>query len=221
MKNPWLDLPKSAPFVLAGDSALVAQHNAHPKCERKQTGRINLKLRPVPYIGDPKAPVVLLTLNPGDKPGDELGEANDIYRRMSKANLNHEAGYYILHPELPACPGKSYARWQVKALLQRFDTDVLCEKLFLAQYMPYHSNEYVDTKTLFPSQRYTFSLIENAVARGALIVVLRSKALWLRAVPALRTYRNLVECSNPRSPTVSPGSLSLDFERVVHAIAEA
>lgn len=221
MQNPWLDLPNTAPFVLPSDEALVARHNQHSRCVRKPTGRINLSLRPVPFIGNPTAPVVLLTLNPGDKKGDEIGQGNSIYQQLSIENLQHAGGYYYLHPNLPACPGKSYAQWQLKALLLRLGLDAIYEKIFLAQYMPYHSNEYVDTQTFFPSQRYTFSLVTNAMSRGALIVFLRSRRLWQSAVPGLATYGNVVECSNPRAPTVSPGSLGQDFERVANAISKA
>lgn len=221
MLNPWINLPNYSPFVLPDEAELVARHNQHPRCNQKPTGRINLALRPVPFIGAPNAPIVLLTLNPGDKKGDEIGQSNDVYRQLSRANLKHKGGYYYLHPELPACPGKNYAQWQFKALLERINLKALYKKIFLAQYMPYHSNEYVNTNIFFPSQRYTFALVSAAVSRGALIVILRSKRLWLSAVPALGSYPNVLECSNPRAPTISPGSLGPNFERIVSAISEA
>jgi hypothetical protein len=217
MKNPWLSIPEHDPFVLPEEAGLVRAHNEICRYKSKPTGLINTKLRPVPFIGNPNANVVLLTLNPGDKPGDLEGQSNDIYGKLSRRNLSHDGGYYYLNPTLPDCPGKSYAHRQFKELLADFP-DRIYHGVFLAQYMPYHSNTFVNTRILFPSQKYTFGLVSQAVARGAVVVVLRARKLWLSAVPELACYANLFQCSNPLSPTLSRRSLKHSYEIVANAL---
>lgn len=221
MLNPWLALPKSAPFVLNNELDMVRAHNEHKRCISKPSGKINLNLRPVPYIGNPSAPVVLLTLNPGDKPGDFEGQSNETYKALSERNLVHEAGYYYLDPNLPKCPGKEYAHRQFKeplADLADVPADVILDGVFLAQYMPYHSNEFVDTGMKLPSQQYTFSLVSKAITRGALVIALRSSKLWCEVLPELVDYSNFYSCSNPRSPTLSRRSLPTAYDRMIDAM---
>jgi len=221
MHNPWLDLPNAAPFVLPSEADLVNRHNQHRLVNAKPKRRINLNLRPVPFIGNPLAPVVLLTLNPGDKEGDEEAQATDAYRRLSHANLRHAGGYYYLDDALSTSPGGRYARSQLKGLIGRVAPDRLYSNVFLAQYMPYHSNIYVDTGMFYPSQDYTFNLVDAAIRRGAMVVILRSKKPWTEKVPALAAYQNVCECSNKRNPTISVKNLGHDnFERLVQAILE-
>lgn len=59
---------------------------------------------------------------------------------------------------------------------------------------------------LVPSQTQSFRLVERVVERGAVIVVMRSRALWLGAVPKLRTAP-VIELKVPRSAYITPGNL--------------
>jgi hypothetical protein len=220
MENPWLNLPPIAPFVLPCDKADVNRHNAHPATLRKPSGALNLRLRPLPFVGNPNAPLVLLTLNPGDKPGDEAVQATPEYQDLSARNLRHAGGFYYLDDRLPSCPGKSYNLRQLRALIQAVGLRTVQEQVFLAQFSPYHSAEYVETGTRFHSQLYTFFLVRNAIQRGALVIALRSATLWLSAVSELHFYSGFFRCSNPRSPTVSPRSLGRGFELAVQALSK-
>ena len=59
--NPWQRLPDRPPFVLPEDAAVVREFNA------QVTEHFFLRvddLLPEPFVGDPKAPVVLLGTNP-------------------------------------------------------------------------------------------------------------------------------------------------------------
>lgn len=214
MLNPWLKTPAKPPFVLTGDAPFVEAHNA--RCTRWPSTQLNLTLRPEPYVGLPDSPLVLLTLNPGDRPGDKEGQSNSIFQRLNRENLHHQCNYYYLDPHLPDCPGKAYNQRQLKAVLQRLPPEAIMRNLFLVQFLPYHSAEYKGTGVEFPSQEYSRFLVRQAMRRNALIVVLRSRTLWFSVIPELAGYRHMLECSNPRSPTVSPRSLGDEgFEKVL------
>jgi hypothetical protein len=219
MDNPWLDLPRSSPFIAPVDSEAVIRHNNHPAVLRKPAGSINDRLRPVPFVGNPASPVVLLTLNPGDKPGDEAVQQTQAYKDLNHRNLRHETGFYYLDDRLPDCPGKQYNRRQLRALIEAVGLRKVQEQVFLVQFLPYHSAEYVETSVRFYSQKYTFGLVRAATIRGALIIALRSTTLWLSAVPELRGYSRFFRCSNPRSPTVSSRSLGPAFRFAVDALS--
>jgi hypothetical protein len=219
MDNPWLDLPHSSPFIAPVDVGAVSRHNRHPAVLRKPAASINDRLRPLPFIGNPAAPVVLLTLNPGDKPGDEAVQQTQAYKDLNHLNLRHETGFYYLDDRLPDCPGKQYNQRQLRALIEAVGIRKVQERVFLAQFSPYHSAEYVETGVRFQSQHYTFGLVRAAATRRALIIALRSTTLWLSAVPQLGGYSRFFRCSNPRSPTVSPRSLGSAYGFAVDALS--
>lgn len=219
MENPWLNLPNESPFVLPVDADDAERHNRHPAVLRNPAGSLNLRLMPLPFVGNQAAKVLLLTLNPGDKPGDEAIQSTYQYKSLYIQNLRHETGFFYIDEKLPDCPGKSYNLRQLKALIQTVGLRKVQEQVFLAQFLPYHSAEYVETNVRFHSQKYTNGLVLAALQRGAFIIALRSSRLWLSAVPELNGYSRFFRCSNPRSPTISPRSLGPAFEQVVEALS--
>src|SRR6516162_2449817 len=60
--NPWVHVPVDPPYVLLEDARAVGEFNASAG-EAHQL-QIN-KLLPEPFVGDPAAPVLLLSNNPG------------------------------------------------------------------------------------------------------------------------------------------------------------
>jgi hypothetical protein len=64
IENPWCHLPDEAPFVLPGDKERIDEFNERVGATSKSFLQIT-KLLPEPFIGDPNAPVVLLSNNPG------------------------------------------------------------------------------------------------------------------------------------------------------------
>src|SRR5436305_345217 len=77
--------------------------------------------------------------------------------------------------------------------LQRVQTGVACVEWF-----PYHSERFRRLRLLLPSQAYGFSLVARAVDRGAVIVLMRSRALWLNSVAGLASA-DVLELKVPRS----------------------
>lgn len=61
MENPWKHLPGQPPYVLPADAPAISSFNQGVSDEHQ----IRLELLPEPYLGDPDAPIILLSLNPG------------------------------------------------------------------------------------------------------------------------------------------------------------
>ena len=211
--NPWVDLPNSAPFVLPGDESAI-------KAGGKRAGNLRLEAVPDPFICDPaRACVFLLALNPGFRPNGNNSFMNDpLYQAQTRANVLHEAKppFYYLTAGLEASDG--YRWWHhifnslIKAGLPEL---VIAEHTMAVQFFPYRSETYADLGAWLPSQRYSHSLVRQAVKDGKHIIVMRSEKLWLSAVPELAGYP-YVKVRNVRRPTLSPANLGQEnFERLL------
>ena len=89
-KNPWLRLPDKPPFVLPEDKDAVLAFNAEERC-KPNPNLLNLDILPVPFVGRPDAPVVLLGNIAGA--GDESlrdYKAWPVYVDRMRKNLLHQ-----------------------------------------------------------------------------------------------------------------------------------
>src|SRR2546426_11104649 len=115
MRNPWLDLPHTPPFVLAGDMAAVGVFNT----TATDAVRIHGELLPEPFLGDPQAPIVLLGLNPGFSPEDALHHADPTFANLLRRNLAHSPSdfpFYLLNPQISG-PGQRWWEQRLARLL--------------------------------------------------------------------------------------------------------
>ena len=63
------------------------------------------------------------------------------------------------------------------------------------------------------SQNYGFELLRNCIEQGKLIVVLRSKKAWFKAVPELVEYENqgkVITIKNKRQPSLSSNNFETE-----------
>lgn len=210
MQNPWSELPHAPPYVLPSDQAWIDSHNAerrkHKDAERYVVGG---EAFAEPFLGSPEAPVILLSGNPGKFP--KLEDASKQFYTgghpmltAARRNLLHESlpyPFWTLDPAFHEYPG--YAWWykRVKRLLESpgIDQQTLAQRLLCVEYFPYHTQNMTRFDGL-PSQAYSFHLADNAIRRNAVILVMRCRALWERAVPSLVGYLRTVVLNylNPR-----------------------
>ncbi len=191
MDNPWLHLPDSELFVLPSDKDAIIKANSKGSAD----GFIHLELLPEPFLGDINAPVVLLNLNPGYSPDDILQHQHAYFSDVLRKNLRHEAldyPFYLLDPNIG---GSGYWWWQrkLRSLIEDVGNQTVARNVFCVEYFPYHSHRFHHRGLIVPSQLYSFSLVRSAMARGAIIILMRSKRLWLDAVPELAKYANFCE----------------------------
>ena len=204
MDNPWKDLPTDAPFVLREDRPLIEEH--------REKAKLLLELFPVPFIGAWDAPVVLLTLNPSGGNTEHTADYVEQYRRMLA--FKNRVPFLPLDPAFSSTPGAKYWSERMRVLCNRVGRELLAQRVLCIQYFPYQSRVFHKLPDLLPSQQFGFELCRRAIVQGRLVVVLRSLALWSKAVPELG--QTPITLRSPRSPYLTPENMGEDaFEAVV------
>src|SRR5713101_5540292 len=154
--NPWVRLPSRAPFILPGDLD-------------------NLSVIPVPYAGVPgTAQLVLLQLNPGLSP-DEAELMNDpYYVEQNRKALTFESRvpFWPLDERLAGTPGHVYWKAKLRWLAAELGEDFVRERIFCAEFYPYHSKEFYGPRQPVPSQAFAFGLVRDTMKRGIPIIVM-------------------------------------------------
>ena len=204
MNNPWVDLPLEQPYVLPNEYFDIQKFNALSK----QIHHIRLELMPEPYLGRPDVPIILLNLNPGFMDEEIYFHTFDEYfKNQCRRTLNHQSQeypFYLLDPALSKSEGH---KWWMKKLRQPIEIGgarKVAQTFLCVEYFPYHSAKYKQMKKPLNSQRYSWYLVREAMARNAIIILMRSRRLWLEAVPELEAYPNFSQLKNPQNVTISP-----------------
>lgn len=226
MENPWLQLPKEPPFILSYDAESINIFNSK---KHNTLFEIIVDEMPSPYIGDPEAPVVFLNLNPGYSPNESLSPKVSNFREVARANLLHQFydyPFYVLDPSLKGTPsGYEWFSQKFSPLLHAVNMSPMdiSKKIFLVEYFPYKSQQCSPKwkKNILPSQKYAISLVEKAIARQAMIIIMRGERPWLNAVPLLKEYPNRYTLHNPQNVTISENNLGKEgFWNVVKKICK-
>ena len=208
MNNPWKNLPETAPFILDEEKALVAAYNATAKPEHK----LHTDLMPAPYTGGlDSARIVFLSLNPGYEPLDEY--RTEEHRQEVRKNLMDPYGYddFIflnkkfstvnVNGEIKEDAGYKWWYSRTHELIE--ECGAIRGRFMALEWFPYASKKFKAPKKIFPSQAFTFELLREAMRRGLPIVIFRHKKDWVKHVPELATYPNVMELSSPQCGCVS------------------
>jgi hypothetical protein len=236
-QNPWVSLSQSNEFVLSCDEPFVRAHN-HALLRGletlSETGRatrrrhlIDLNLPPVPFQGLFDAPVVILLANPGHHDDDEIDylspEVSDLL--MASATSERGAPFAALTPEFRGSKAKPW--WEARTAQLAGDLgggdigyEILANNLLAVELHGYHSKDWSAPVRNFPSQEFGFSLVEDAIQRGALILVARCQRHWYGSVPSLGEYDRCIEgTSSTRSAYFSRRNLGdQHYEQLLEAL---
>jgi hypothetical protein len=227
MNNPWLDLPKEAPFIAPCD----AEELSKPKYnEREFNYRLQHKAFPEPYVGNmSRAKIILLLLNPGFEEADiTTNFKNTYWVNEIRANLEQktEFSFLYLSPQVQETGGYKWWTAMLKPLEAAGVTrDELANGLMSIQFLAYHSKKYKHDKHHLPTQDYQFHLVEEAMKLNKTIIIMRSRRKWVEAIPELAGYRHLLELNNPLRVYVSRANLDNKngdgtFDKVVATLKE-
>jgi hypothetical protein len=222
MENPWTKLPKTKPFILESDRESIEQFNQASSCEHI----LHTDLLPIPFLGNPSAPILLLNLNPGFHCDDNVFQKTIKFEDASRNCLIHgETDYplYFLDSMLESQQGGPGYKWWSRILgqlLKKFDAKLLSQNIFCVEYFPYRSIKFRQQKKTLESQLYGFYLVRLAMQRQAQIILMRAKKHWFQAIPELAFYDKdkLHTLKNPRNPSISEGNLPGSFNKIVRAI---
>jgi hypothetical protein len=218
--NPWLAVPLQADYVLPSDSDAIYKFNA----KAREMCKVQLNVLPEPFIGRTGAPVVLLGLNPGFGDRDPAAHARPEFQTLLRNNYNHGRSafpFYFLDPSLES-QGRTWWEKKLKWLLERFKREELAWSILYVEYFPYHSRRFDHASPALPSQEYGFDLVRSAICRGSVVVIMRSRKLWVSKVPELESYPLAFTLKNPQTVTVSSGNFvnCAGFDVVVSAIRD-
>jgi hypothetical protein len=215
--NPWTRLPHQPPFVLAEDRPLLDGRG-----DRSDIA-VDTTLIPEPFLGDPAAAIVLLNLNPGWSGEDAWWHAQPTFREASLLCLQHQSRkfpFFLLDPRFSGAPGNTWWNRKLKPLVERCGIEVVARSLFCLELFPYHSKRFGHRRLRLPSQEYSLTLLREAIARNALVVVMRSLRLWCERVPEL-TAADLVQVSSVQNPVLSELNLGDRFHELITKIGSS
>ncbi|MDA1298546.1 MAG: hypothetical protein O2868_00530 [Proteobacteria bacterium] len=217
MENPWKDLPTVAPYGLVENLELIERFNQSAKPEHL----IHTGILPEPHLGDPNAPIVLLSLNPGYSPQDEITHSDRVFVEACRKCARHEPQdypFYLLNPELP---GGGFDWWskKLKPLIELFGRERVAHKVFCVELFPYHSVKFAHHKLRVHSQDYAAYLIRNSVQKNALLVAMRGFRFWEQLVPELSEYPQLFRLNSAQNVTISAKNCPLGFPHIVEALS--
>ena len=152
--------------------------------------------------------MVLLGLNPGFDEGDLDAASNEAIQLpwLDALRLRDSAIFHRLHPDQARVGGSLWWPQRLRALTDILGVNAVMTGLACAEWFPYASRKFIPIGEPLPSQKFTFELVRSAVARGALLIIMRSRALWTKSVPELADQR-VITLINNRNPTISPGNM--------------
>lgn len=219
MRNPWIDLPAFAPYVLKEDLEAIDRFNTSAKSEHY----IHTSVMPEPHLGDPNAPVVLLNLNPGYSEQDEETHSNAEFADACRKCALHDAQDYPFYLLNPAFPGGGFDWWskKLKPLIAEFGRESVARKVFCVEFFPYHSIKFAHDKLAVSSQQYSSWLVEQAIARDAVIVAMRGMRFWEKLVPDLHAYGNLFKLNSAQNVTISQRNCPEGFPKILEAFSKS
>lgn len=219
VNNPWENLNEAPPFVLESDKQIIEAHNNNPKTNEDH--KIHTELYPEPFLGNPNADVVLLNLNPGFSHDDcRFHKSNEYFIQQARKNLRHKSdyGFYLLDEAINDAPGYKWWNSRLKTLITECGREKVAQNLLCVELFPYHSQRFKRIDHL-PSQEYSFYLVSEAIKRKAIIILMRSKKLWIEAIPQLKNYHSYFPSKNPRCAYITERNLPEGiFDKIVKTI---
>jgi len=126
-----------------------------------------------------------------------------------------------------------YWHQKLRYLIEEVDFNKVSKNISLLQFNPYHSLKFreiaqkyfkgLSTDSYLSSQIFGFQLLKNCIEQGKLIVVLRSKEPWFKAVSELKDYEQkgmVITINNKRQPFLSPNNFETEngYKQLVQAL---
>lgn len=212
-KNPWRALLPDE-FVLSEDLPFALEFNRRARGPEK----LVLDLLPEPFFGRRDAPVVVLLLNPGVGKTDKQQHLQQDFAAALRADIAGDSpqDHFHLSTSLQG-PGKKWWLRACKDLIREVGLRAVSANLLSIEFSPYHSVKFAHGLVRFPSQSFSFWLVEESIRRNAVIVCMRGLRQWFGAVPALGSFNNLHVPKSKRSGSLSSRNLDR-FEKLVEAI---
>jgi hypothetical protein len=183
--NPWTSLRSAPPYILASDDFDVKAFNdtAEPSL------RIHGDLLPEPFVGNVgSAAVLLLNMNPAYEEAELPFHRDAAFISIARANLAQKPlqyPFYFLDPSWKS-PGHLYWSGRLAELIAACGREAVAKHVAVLEWYPYHSLGMSRAwMPKVPSQAFSFRLVQNALDRGAVIIIIRAVRWWQQELPGL------------------------------------
>ena len=221
MKNPWkeLNLLKTKIMIHPLDLPHIEAYNK--TVGKKRQFYIPSHIPPMPYSGNPQAPIFVLLANPGlsEKERKVSFKPDKSQLLFRQNNLIHKPGFTInhsIHTDQANPPEKSkYFLARTKRLIELTSAKKVAENIFFANFHPYHSKSWHNIAFTLPTQHYTFHLIRQAIKNKAIFVMSRNLTGWLTSVPELIDYPLKTFFNSSRGVHLSPRNIDSNFYKLI------
>ena len=165
--------------------------------------------------------LVLLGLNPGFEEPDPEVHARPEFQTLLRNNYSEVPSnfpFYFLDPTFES-PRRRWWEGRLRWLLEKCDAKALARSILCVEYFPYHSRRFHHASLQLPSQQYRFGLARSGIARGAIVIIMRARKLWISRVPELAKYSRAFTLNSPQNVVVSPRNCA-GFDAIVSAIED-
>ncbi len=219
MINTWLSLPKNLPYELACDKETIKNFNIKASPNHK----LQTQYFPEPYIGNPlTAKIILLNLNPGIDDDNSIHQKSPIYLTNAIKNLAHASLQYpfiFLDNALKNLPGGVWWNKKLKHLINDTSALKVANGIACIEYHGYPSKNYKHIVGL-PSVDYSKYLVEQAIKRGALIIIMRGVKEWHSLVLNLINYKNMDIVRSVQNPCITEKNLqnTSTYSKIIKSI---
>ena len=85
---------------------------------------------------------------------------------------------------------------------------IAANSLFNVEYMPYHSKKYFNIGCRLPSQEFSFDLVETALKEDKIIIIMKGKKQWTRAIQGLESHNEVYTVNSSQNSVISEKNLS-------------
>jgi len=219
--NPWLELPKRAPFVLKHDKKSVAK------------SKFNTHRLPEPFIGNTtEAKLVLLNLNPSTGKKDRTPQNKGKFAQAVRANLRSAKSaypFYYLNPEFERHEGFRWWNQRLQELLFKCSRKHcarkhLSERILAVEFCAYPSKRKQEIKGRLAGDDFRDYLVKGAMKRGAHIIIMKGLQEWLGAIPELEKYPQTWILRNPQNANIKAENLARcankAFTKILKAVSK-
>jgi hypothetical protein len=157
-------------------------------------------------VGKPDARIYLLLLNPGARENDFMRGDEWVQERRRALRFESSRCFWPLDPGMVGSEAHKYAAARLRRLIEVVGRERVAQGMMWLQYVGYQSLEYHPFPVRLPSQEFAFSLLREAISAGKIVVIGRSRKLWIEAVHELADY-DYIELESPRSPYLTPRNM--------------
>jgi len=238
INNPWKELIEKMNknhtiedkcYALNQEVEIINSFNKSLTEKSCDLYKIHTHIHPSHYTGNIlKAKVILLATNPGYNQNEESTlYQNSIFHKEVHDHLIFQNNR-MLSTDVERKNQSIYWHDKLKSLIKETSFEIVSKYVAKIQFFPYHSIKYRSipkkhfSKNNIPylkSQLFGFDLVKDAVKKGKLIVLLRSKKEWFKAIKELEQHQNegmLIEIKNKRQPYLTPNNFyqTSHFEKI-------